>query len=378
MTGRSRAPEATAPRARGAAPAVALLLPGDIDTPTGGYLYDRRMVQELRARDWRVEVVALDSSFPAPTPAALAQADRALAALPDGAVALVDGLAFGAMPRVAAVHGARLRLVALVHHPLAHETGLEAARAHELHASERAALEHVRAVVVTSPETASTLQRDYAVPDGRLEVVEPGTDLPAADHARRDRDADIPRRLRLLCVATLAPRKGHELLLHALAALEPAQRPRLDCLGSTTRDPAHAAHLQALAQRLGLADDVRFLGECAAPQVAAAFAAADLFVLPSWYEGYGMAVAEAIACGLPVVATAVGAAPRVVGDEAGLLVPPGDQPAFTAALRRVVEDPALRGRLAAAAGRRAASLPRWPEQAARLARCLAAVAASPA
>ena len=384
MNDRPRGPQAASPRSPGTAPALALLLPGDIDTPTGGYLYDRRMVQELRARDWPVEVIALDASFPAPTPAALAQAERALAALPDGALVLADGLAFGAMPALAAAHGPRLRLVALVHHPLAHETGLEAARARQLHESERAALRQVRAVVVTSPETAATLQRDYAVAAAQIEVVEPGTDVPAPDSARRhaapdaNTDTHATTRLRLLCVATLAPRKGHELLLRALASIEPAHRPRLDCLGSTTRDPAQAARLQDLVQRLGLAGDVWFHGECAPPAVAAAFAAADLFVLASWYEGYGMAVAEAIACGLPVIATAVGAAPRVVGDDAGLLVPPGDQPAFTAALRRVVEDPGLRARLAAAARRRAARLPRWPEQAARLARRLATVAAEPA
>lgn len=327
MNDRPRGPQAASPRSPGTAPALALLLPGDIDTPTGGYLYDRRMVQELRARDWPVEVIALDASFPAPTPAALAQAERALAALPDGALVLADGLAFGAMPALAAAHGPRLRLVALVHHPLAHETGLEAARARQLHESERAALRQVRAVVVTSPETAATLQRDYAVAAAQIEVVEPGTDVPAPDSARRhaapdaNTDTHATTRLRLLCVATLAPRKGHELLLRALAAIEPAHRPRLDCLGSTTRDPAQAARLQDLVQRLGLAGDVWFHGECAPPAVAAAFAAADLFVLGSWYEGYGMAVAEAIACGLPVIATAGGATDHLMAGPGATRIP---------------------------------------------------------
>jgi glycosyltransferase involved in cell wall biosynthesis len=355
---------------------LALLLPGDPDTPTGGYLYDRRMAQGLRALGWQVEVVRLDDSFPLPDAAALAGAARALAALPDGALALVDGLAFGAMPREAAAQAARLRLVALVHHPLAHETGLDAARAAALRTSEIAALATARAVIATSPETAAQLMEGFGVEAARLEVVEPGTDRPesagAADTpAAAAICADAP--LRLLCVATVVPRKGLELLLQALADLGPQVRFRLDCHGSTTRDPVHAARVLALASRLGLGRVVQFHGECPRAQVEAAYAAADLFVSPAWYEGYGMAVAEAVAHGLPVLATTAGAAPRLLGDDAGLLVPPGDVTALSAALRRLFEDPALRARLAGGARRRAASLPTWEGQAARLAQHLAAL-----
>jgi len=397
---------------------LTLLLPGDPDTPTGGYLYDRRMAAGLSALGWQVDVVALDGSFPAPTPAALAQAAQALAAQPDGALVLVDGLAFGAMPHAVLAHRDRLRLVALVHHPLAHETGLDAARASALRAAEIAALTAAHAVIVTSPETATLLVHDFGVPAARIEVVEPGTEVPVrqarsgaaqpiaadaadatdtadatvsshtantsdtagsdgnVDAATVDAGADASGPLRLLCVASVVPRKGHDLLLRALAGLEPARRARLDCIGSTTRDPAHAARMLALAAALGLDAQVRFHGECPAAVLATAYAAADLFVLPAWYEGYGMAVAEALAHGLPVVATTVGAAPRLVGDEAGLLVPPGDLAALAGALRRVLADSALRRRLAAGARRRAAGLPRWDDQAARLASRLEAVAAA--
>lgn len=354
--------------------ALALLLPGDPDTPTGGYLYDRRMAEGLRALGWLVDVLRLDDSFPAPTPPALEHAARTLAALRDDTLVLADGLALGAMPRIAAAESRRLRIVALVHHPLALETGLAPARARELRDSERAALAAVRAVVVTSEETASELQRDYGVEAARLAVVEPGA--PASAAARTGvRAPGAP--LRLLCVASLAPRKGHDLLLRALAALpaprDPAGAPldwTLECIGSATREPAHARALAALAQSNGLGARVAWRGELPAAQVAAAYAAADVFVLPAWYEGYGMAVAEAIAHGLPVVATAVGAAPRVVGTEAGLLVEPGDLDALTVALTRVLGDAALRARLAAGAAARAAQLPQWPSQAARLAAAL--------
>jgi glycosyltransferase involved in cell wall biosynthesis len=336
---------------------LALLLPGDPDAPTGGYLYDRQLVAGLRALGWDVRLRQLDASFPSPTPAALADAAAALASLPDGALAMIDGLAFGAMPAEAAAEAARLRLVALVHHPLAAETGLDPGRVHRLQESERAALAAAGAVIVTSPETAQALHRDYGVVASALTVIEPGAPDPAPARGPRR-----PGALRLLCVATLVPRKGHELLLQALAACS-GDDWTLDCVGSDRRDPACAQRLRELARTLHLQDRVSFRGEVTPADLEAAYAAADLFVLPAWYEGYGMAVAEAVAQGLPVIATAVGAAPRVVGDEAGLLVPPGDGAALAAALRRVLDDPALRLRLAAGATRRASTLPRWPDAA---------------
>ncbi len=349
---------------------LALLLPGDPDTPTGGYLYDRQLVAGLRARGWDVELRLLDASFPAPTAAALAGAAAALASLPDGALAMVDGLAFGAMPREAAAEAARLRLVALVHHPLAAETGLDPDRARQLRESESAALAAARAVIVTSPETAQALRADYGVAAAALTVIEPGAPDPSPPRGARRAGA-----LRLLCVATLVPRKGHALLLQALAARGGSDW-TLDCVGSDRRDLACAQQLRELARTLRLEQQVRFRGELPQADLLAAYAAADLFVLPAWYEGYGMAVAEAVAHGLPVVATAVGAAPRVVGDEAGLLVPPGDATALAAALRRVLDDAALRTRLAAGAARRARALPRWPDAARQCAALLERMAAA--
>ena len=348
---------------------LALLLPGDPGTATGGYLYDRQLVVGLRARGWDVDLRVLDASFPSPTTAALAGAAAALASLPDGALAMIDGLAFGAMPREAAAEAARLRLVALVHHPLAAETGLEPDRSRRLHESERAALASARAVIVTSPETALALRLDYGVAAAALAVIEPGAPDPAPPRGARRSGP-----LRLLCVATLVPRKGHDLLLRALAA-RGGDDWTLDCIGSDRRDLACAARLRELARALPLRDQVRFRGELPPAALQDAYAAADLFVLPAWHEGYGMAVAEAVAHGLPVVATAVGAAPRVVGDEAGLLVPPGDDAALAAALQQVLDDAALRTRLAAGAARRARTLPRWPDAVARCAALLERLAA---
>jgi hypothetical protein len=166
-------------------PRLALLLAGDPQTATGGYLYDRRIAAGLRRLGWEVRVHALDASFPEPSPAALAEAARVLAALPAGELVLIDGLALGGMPGPVEAQVGRLRLIALIHHPLAEETGLPPERAEALRAGERRALAAVSQVVVTSRFTARLLA-DYSVPAARIAVVEPVPIRPPSRRGRPD------------------------------------------------------------------------------------------------------------------------------------------------------------------------------------------------
>lgn len=337
-------------------------IPGDLQAPTGGYGYDRRIIAGLRAQGWRVTVHALDAGFPFPSPAALEHAQRSFAAMPDGALVLVDGLALGALPQLAQAHAARLRLVALVHHPLAAECGLTPAQARALAESERLALAAVGQVIVTSDATAVAL-RELGVAPSRVCVVQPGTD--AAPLARRVRG----ELLQLLCVATLIPRKGHDLLFSALAALQPL-RWHLRCVGSLSRDPQTVARLRALLQRLELTQRVSLAGELHASELTAVYGDADLFVLPTHLEGFGMVVAEALAHGLPVVSTRVGAIADLVGTDAGVLVAPGDAQALRQALSRVLTQPGLLDTLAAGAATVRGRLPDWQQACARMSRIL--------
>ncbi len=330
------------------------VIPGDLQAPTGGYGYDRRMIVGLRTLGWRVTVHALDESFPQPSDAALDHAQGVFADLPAQALVLVDGLAAGALPQLLQAHAARLRLLALVHHPLAAESGLTPGMAQQLERSERQALQAVHQVLVTSRATQEAL-RAYGVTPERISVVEPGTDAAPQAGGRRGET------LQLLCVATLIPRKGHELLLDALAAL-PASRWQLTCVGSLTRSPQTVAQLRAQVQRLGLGAQVTLAGEMDAVALSGLYAAADLFVLPTLFEGYGMAVAEALAHGLPVISTPVGAIPELVGATAGLLVAPGNTDLLRAALQRVLEEPALLQSLTAGAAAVRATLPGWPQR----------------
>jgi len=340
---------------------VSFVVPGALDTPTGGYAYDRHVIDGLRDRGWHVKVHELDGGYPFPDAGAVARADALLASLAEGTLVVCDGLAFGALPEAAARQAARLRLVALVHHPLALETGLDPAAAAALRASERSALQAARAVIVTSRATAATM-KDFGVPTGVVTVVEPGT--ASAPPARGSRLAMPGADVHVLCVASLVPRKGHLLLIEALHAVRTLHW-RLTCVGSLTLHPETAAGICALAAARGLGARIRFTGAAHGDALAAAYDAADVFVLPSWYEGYGMAVAEAVARGLPVVATRTGAAGDLVDQRSGILVEPGDLDALTAALDRVIGDDACRTSLAAGAAARAAALPAWPQAAAR-------------
>lgn len=328
-------------------------VPGDLDTRTGGYAYDRRMIAELGALGWRIEVMDLGNDFPRPSAATRQKAEALLAAVPDGWPIVIDGLALGALPQAAARVSARHPLIALIHHPLALETGLTADEAAQLRASERAALAHARAVVANSATTARALAADYGVGADRITIAPPGTDRPAI--APRDRAAE---EIALLAVGAVVPRKGYDVLIAALAGL--AALPwRLTIAGDCGRDPAAVARLKADIAGLGLERRVTIEDAVAADRLADLYAAADLFVLPSRYEGFGMAFAEAIAHGLPVIGTTAGAIPDTVPASAGVLVPPDDRAALAAALRRLIAAPEERARLAAGARAAADHLPTW-------------------
>jgi glycosyltransferase involved in cell wall biosynthesis len=342
---------------------ITVLVPGPLDARTGGSEYDRQIVEALRARGYSVEFTALDSSFPTPTPTARHHAAQQLARLPDGAIVIVDGLAFGALPDEAAREAQRLRLVALVHHPLAMETGLARELSDALRESETRALQSASRVVVTSPQTARLLPAFGVAAEAALVVV-PGTaPAPLAQ------GSDGQHGVELLCVATLIPRKGHEMLVHALAGLRELPW-RLTCVGSLEMHPPTATAVQDLVQRAGLASRVVLAGSQEPAQVADFYHRSDVMVLPTFYEGYGMAVAEALARGIPVVATSTGAIADLVGADAGLLVPVGDETALSTALRSVIEDAPLRARLQAGARQARERLPTWDSSAATLAEAL--------
>ena len=341
---------------------VAFAVPGDLATLTGGYTYDRHIVAELRRLGFTVDVIDLGGGFPWPAAEVRAAARAKLAGVPAGVPIVIDGLALGVLPEIAALAG-RNRLIGLVHHPLALETGLAAAEAKRLRASERAALAAMPSVIVTSPSTARVLIADYGVSADVLSIAPPGSE--PAVYTRREKGSSIA----LLSVGILVPRKGHELLVAALASLEDLPW-RLTIVGDRTRDAQAAARLDADILRHGLASRITIESAVPDEHLAELYRTADVFVLASLYEGYGMAFAQAVAYGVPVIGTTAGAIPETVPAGAGLLVPPGDSSALAAALRLVISDEAERARLAANARAAASRLPTWEAAAAVFVRAI--------
>lgn len=334
--------------------------PGQIELKTGGYAYDRQLISGLRGLGWEVEPLGLGDGFPMPSSAALSNAENCLADLPDGTLILVDGLAFGVLQEWAQRHADRLSIVALVHHPLALETGIEAKVAQHLTQTERKALSFARQVIVTSHETARTLSASYDVPQSKITVALPGTPKGALA-AGGNSPAHI------VSVGSLTKRKGHDILISALHGVRDLDW-RASIIGSPHLDPATAKMLHAQIVELGLQDRVTLCGEV--DDVASALATGDIFALASRYEGYGMVFAEALAHGLPIVACHAGAIPDVVPGDAGMLVPVDDVAAFVSALRILLSDPTARSTYARAAARAGAALPDWRETAMIVSRCL--------
>ncbi|MCC6946845.1 MAG: glycosyltransferase [Bradyrhizobiaceae bacterium] len=347
-------------------PNVVFAVPGDLQTPTGGYIYDRRVIELLPEFGWRVRHVELPGDYPAPSKESLEETARLLGPVPASTLVVIDGLAFGAMP-VDVVDRIGGRIVGLVHHPLALETGISEERTKYLAWTESAALERTVHVIVTSPATADLLASDFGVPRARISVAEPGTEA-----APRARGGDGPPRL--LSVGSVTVRKGYDTLVGALVQIaDLAWENRI--VGSLERDSEAVKTVQALIARHGLQERVALLGSLDEQVLAEEYDGARLFVLPSHFEGYGMAFAEALAHGLPVVGCAGGAVTSTVPADAGVLVPPGDVNALAAALRRLLSDPSELQRCADAAWRHAQQLPRWRDTAAKFARALDAALA---
>jgi glycosyltransferase involved in cell wall biosynthesis len=332
--------------------AVHVVVPEGIDDParpSGGNTYDRRVCRGLAALGWTVHEHAVPGEN---GHAALA---RAVRRIPDGAVLLLDGLVASTAPDALVPHARRLRQVVLVHMPFGHRPLDDEAGA--VQAREREVLAAAVAVVTTSAWTQRRLGELYALPADRVHVAEPGVD--AARLAPGTAAGDS-----LLCVAALTPHKGHDVLLDGLAMATDLSW-RCECVGSLVRDPAFADGVRRRARDNGLGDRVSFRGPCTGQELDRAYAAADLLVLPSHAETYGMVVTEALSRGLPVLATEVGGVTEALGSgedgtRPGLLVPPGDPAALGAALRKWLCDAELRARLRRAARERRASLRRWP------------------
>jgi glycosyltransferase involved in cell wall biosynthesis len=336
---------------------VHFVVPDGIDDPSrpsGGNVYDSHLSRGLTSIGWSVTEHAVPGFWSRPDAASFASLDRALQQIPDDSVVLLDGLVASTAPDVLVPQADRLRLVALVHMPLGHRPPDE--EADDVRAREGAVLSTAAAVVTTSAWSRRRLLELYGLGADRVHVAEPGAN--AADLATGSAGGEA-----LLCVAAVTGDKGHDVLLDALATIKELSW-QCVCVGSLDRDPELVEALRRRSLDRGLGDRVSFSGTRTGGELDRSYGAADVLVLPSRAETYGMVVTEALARGLPVVATDVGGVTEALGHGAdgirpGLLVPPDDPAALGSALRAWLGDTELRERLRTAARQRRESLAGW-------------------
>ncbi len=350
-------------------PEAAFAIPGDINTRTGGYIYDRRMLESLRAIGQPTRHVEVMPSWPDPTPQATRDLADQLAALPQAMPLVLDGLVFGAMD-TQMLAGLNRPVIAMLHHPLGLEAGLAPERAAALLAREKANLRHAAHVVVPSPHTRDILVQDFGVAQADISIALPGFDRPTL------RTISKPRPPLILSVGIICERKGHDVLLDALA-----QVAHLDwqaaIVGMVHEADVHDRLLHQRA-RLGLEGRVRFTGEIPPDALDQLFHDASLFALATRYEGYGMVLSEAQLYGLPILSCAVGAVPQTVPQGSGILMPPDDATAFANGLAQLLQDDSLRHAYAAKSTELAARLPHWHDAARIMQAALQRVQASAA
>jgi glycosyltransferase involved in cell wall biosynthesis len=335
----------------------------DLARPTGGNVYDRRVLRGQEALGHRVIELPVAGAWPTPDAGELERLNASLATVPDGGLVIIDGLVASGAASVVPRHAARLRVIVLLHMPIGPDRG------------EEQVLGSAAAVVTTSAWTRERVRGWYGL--AHVDVALPGVD--PVDSARPHRRA--AGGTAFLTVAAVHPGKGHDLLFEALAALGDRAW-TLTCVGSLDVDPDHVSALLTQVYARSWERRVIFTGPLVGRALGAAYGVADLLVLPSRSESYGMVVVEALAHGLPVVATAVGGVPEAlgrapVGALPGMLVPPEDPAALAGALRAWLDDPGLRERLGGAAAGRRPTLRRWDQTAQDLAVVLDGVAARP-
>jgi glycosyltransferase involved in cell wall biosynthesis len=348
---------------------VHVIVPDGFDDPgqpTGGNVYDQRVCAGLRQHGWEVLVAAAAAPPPVPVSGAGTGLARIVAAIPDGESVLIDGLIAAPAAAQLLPHAGRIRMTVLLHMPLA--TAIDGYHDASAERSERAVLRAAAGVVVTSDWTRRHVLARYAIPACRVHVAQPGADRVAAP-AR-----PVPGHL--ICVGVLGRHKGQDLLVEALAGL--ADRDWHCVLaGSPGRDPDFAGQLKTRIARLGYGHRIRLSGVLTGAALSHAYTTADLLVAPSRSETYGMAVTEALAHGLPVMAAAVGGLPEALGFTAdgtrpGQLIPPGDPAVLAAALGDWLGDERQRQRLRTAAQQRRATLRDWAQTTRQVANALTA------
>lgn len=366
----------------------------DPANPSGGNRYDLEVERALAECGWQLQMCLMAGDWPRPTEDHQSALAEVLGAMPDGATVMIDGLIGCAAPQILESEGRRLRVVVLVHMPLADEIGLDPAVGRALEASEARALRCATTVIATSLHTASQLLGRYGLEREKVHVAAPGVHLPQQavdaggerlvldvetvtdldDKALVTAQAKLARSTggRWLSVGAVTPVKGHDRLVSALAPLADDPRWELRIVGPTHRDPGHVATLLSLIDEAGLADRITLTGPLHGTDLETAYRWANLLLHPSRREAFGMAITESLSYGTPVFTHYTGGMPDALGTIPDRVTPTGGRPrrhpgrlldwdtsAWTSALREWLDDTDLQEELRDNARQRRHTLRTW-------------------
>ncbi|AOY87490.1 glycosyl transferase family 1 [Marinobacter salinus] len=346
-------------------PSVVLVVPGDPDQNTGGYRYVRMLAHALNEAGHGARVTGLPGRFPRPDKQAIAAMDRCLAGFLPGTVVMLDGLAMSGMPsEVLRKHAARLNLIAMIHHPLADETGLSEADRVWFFDAERSALDVVGKVITTSRFTAARLA-DFGIGAEHIGIAEPGVEGWGEKRSRSVGSVDqkyVGKGAQILSVGHFTPRKAQHQLVEALTSLADLNW-QCTLVGSLDRDPRYSRKVQDMISARGLTDRIVLAGEVSSKVLAQLYQSAQLFVLPSLYEGYGMVIDEALAAGLPIISSTGGALAQTSARPGVAQYSAGDERALAARLRDWLENPKELEHATELAVRESSKVRRWADTA---------------
>lgn len=332
------------------------LISADYARTTGGWIYNERLLCELAILGWRIDRIELAAGFPDPPPDVIVSASAVLSALPDRTLVLADQVVLAPLADSVQAAAGRLNVAMLMHHPQVLEGSRPPALAASMDAAERLALAHVARVIATSRATARQMISDYRVEAARLILAEPGTDeLPPSGGSGGPG-------LHLLSLGSVIPRKRHELIVAALSGLADLDW-CLTIAGSLAMNETHVGRLRHVIEAGGLAQRITLTGALTGMELEAVWQATDLYVASSVHEGFGMALAEAIARRIPVVSTRSGAVGDWLDPRASILVEPDDAETMRAALRHVLTQPQRLAEMRAGTKAARQSLPTWPQSA---------------
>jgi len=307
------------------------LIPGDIDTLSSCYIYDKRLVEGLKKKGHDVEVYRLGDDFPFPSEDSLNHCHKVIKSIPSAEPIIIDSLAFGTIPSILKEVSATNPIVALIHLPLSMDPNYSAYQRTLFTSPEMEAFSLATKFVVSSEYTFEILL-NLGIEAHKINLI-----IPGIDHFPQKKN--YPEKpAKLLSIANLCRSKDHAILVRALTALKDKDWV-LHCYGNLDMDRDCLADFQAMIRKNSLQKKILVHATISGKELSDAYLDADLFVHPSDFEIYGMALAEALAHGIPVIASTGGGICKTVPAKMGQFFKPSDVYGLQSILEELFENP---------------------------------------